>query len=53
MAANEGDTLKNHTFYKNWTVSSNAMETDIIISGFNVAEQMHRVRYMRVVGDGL
>ena len=52
MAANEGDTPKKHTFYKNWNGSSNAMETDII-SGFNVAEQMHGVRYMRVVGDGL
>ena len=52
VAANKGDTPKKHTCYKNWNGSSSAMETDIIISGFNVAEQMHGVRYMRVVGDG-
>ena len=28
------------------------METDIIVSGFNAAEDMHGVRYMRVIGDG-
>ena len=28
------------------------MEVDILVSGFNAAEQMHGLRYMRVVGDG-
>ena len=28
------------------------METDILVAGFNAAEQMHGVRYMRLVGDG-
>ena len=28
------------------------METDILVSGFNTAEEMHGVRYLRVIGDG-
>ena len=28
------------------------METDILVSGFNAAEEMHGVHYMRVIGDG-
>ena len=28
------------------------METDIIVSGFNAAEDMHGIRYMRLIGDG-
>ena len=28
------------------------MEVDILVSGFNVAEKMHGLRYMRVIGDG-
>ena len=28
------------------------METDILVSGFNTGEEMHGVRYLRVIGDG-
>ena len=28
------------------------MEVDILITGFNSAESMHGLRYMRVIGDG-
>lgn len=27
------------------------MESDILVSGFNVAEDMHGVHYMRLIGD--
>jgi hypothetical protein len=41
-----------HTCFKNWKESSQAMESDIIVEGFKQAEGMHGVRYMRMIGDG-
>ncbi|KAK3104196.1 hypothetical protein FSP39_025198 [Pinctada imbricata] len=41
-----------HDCYKNWTESSQAMESDIIVEGFLSAETVHGVRYMRLIGDG-
>ncbi len=52
VAINKGVAPKKHTCFKNWSGSSCSMETDIIVSGFNAAEQMHGVHYMRVIGDG-
>lgn len=52
VADNRGIPPQKHTCYKNWTGSSCAMETDILVCGFNAAERMHGVRYMRLVGDG-
>ena len=52
VAKNKGVSPKNHTCFKNWSQSSCSMETDILVSGFNTAEEMHGVRYLRVIGDG-
>ena len=41
-----------HQCFKNWNVSSCAMESDIIVQGFQLAEQMHGVRYLWFIGDG-
>ena len=38
--------------HKNWDRSSSEMETDIILEGFLEAERVHRVRYMKFIGDG-
>lgn len=52
VASNKGVSPKKHTCFKNWSGSSCSMETDILVSGFNTAEEMHGVHYMRVIGDG-
>ena len=52
VASNKGVQPKKHTCFRNWCGSSSAMESDIIVCGFNAAEEMHGVRYMRVIGDG-
>ena len=41
-----------HACYKNWDASSSEMETDIILEGFKLAEQVHGVRYTHFIGDG-
>ena len=41
-----------HQCFKNWNGSSCAMESDIIVQGFQLAEQMHGVRYRWFIGDG-
>ena len=41
-----------HRCYKNWAGSSAAMESDIISEGFRLAEEMHSLRYIRVIADG-
>ena len=52
IAHNKSLPPKEHVCYKNWSGSSSAMEVDILLSGFNAAETMHGLRYMRVIGDG-
>ena len=49
VASNKGVSPKKHTCFKNWSGSSCSMET---VCGFNAAEAMHGIRYMRVIGDG-
>ena len=41
-----------HQCYLNWAGSSVAMESDIISEGFRLAEEMHSLRYIRVIADG-
>ena len=41
-----------HTCFKNWSGSSCAMETGIIVAGFKESWKMHRVRYIWLIGDG-
>ena len=43
---------KQHNCYKNWTLSSPAMEPDIILDLFLQGEKEHGVRYMTLIGDG-
>ncbi len=45
VAINKGVAPKKDTCFKNWSGSSCSMETDISVSGFNAAEQMHGVHY--------
>ena len=44
--------IQNHVCYKNWSDSSSAMESAIILEGFLQAESTHGVRYTKFVGDG-
>ena len=41
-----------HTCFRNWKESSSAMESDIILKGFQQSEQQHGLRYIRFIGDG-
>jgi hypothetical protein len=43
---------KDHHCYKNWLHSSQSMESDIIVEGFQDAEKKHGLRYMRMIADG-
>ena len=51
-AENENKTPPEHTCHANWTESSQAMEADIILSGFMEAESTHGVRYINIIADG-
>ncbi len=51
-AENEGKTPKPHDCGKNWSESSQAMEAAIFLNAFSQCEQVHGLRYMRVIGDG-
>ena len=52
VAENKGVSPKEHKCYRNWGGSSCGMESDMIVEGFRAAETMHKVRYMKMVGDG-
>ncbi|XP_033729993.1 uncharacterized protein LOC117319268 [Pecten maximus] len=41
-----------HECYKNWSESSQAMESSIIVEGFQQAEKTHGLRYTTVIADG-
>ena len=41
-----------HVCFKNWNGASASMEPDIIVEGFQKAEQQHGVRYIKFIGDG-
>ena len=43
---------KKHNCFSNWTASSRAMESDIILEAFNQCEEIHGARYMRVIAVG-
>ena len=51
-AENQSTPTPHHRCYRNWSGSSAAMESDIIVEGFQSSEQTHGLRYMRVIGDG-
>ena len=52
LAKNQGVDPKNHNCFANWKESSQAMEADIILSGFLEAESTHGVRYLKIIADG-
>lgn len=41
-----------HVCFKNWDKTSTSMESDIILEGFRKSQEMHGVKYARLVGDG-
>ncbi|CAG2237024.1 unnamed protein product [Mytilus edulis] len=41
-----------HVCFKNWSASSQAMESDILVEGFKQAEKVHGLRYMQLIADG-
>ena len=43
---------RNPEITTNWTGSSAAMETDILVKGFRQSENSYGLRYMRVIRDG-
>ncbi|KAL1458849.1 hypothetical protein MTO96_043421 [Rhipicephalus appendiculatus] len=49
--AKKGQT-KEHTCYRNWNLSSGAMEADILVEGFQRSTDMHGVQYRIFIGDG-
>lgn len=52
IAEHQGKTASVHECYKNWTKSSTAMESDILVEGFNNSIQMHNLKYIRLIADG-
>lgn len=52
VEANKGIDDPQHRCYHNWSVSSAAMESDIIAEEFSMSNQMHGLQYMSVIGDG-
>ena len=52
IADRKGECVREHNCIKNWAGSSTAMESDIIVEGFNLSESMHGLRYMQFIEDG-
>ncbi|KAF4532108.1 hypothetical protein B566_EDAN006202 [Ephemera danica] len=50
-ATNKGQEPDEHLCYKNWDSSSTALESDIVVQGFLISEDLHRLRYGRLVAD--
>ncbi|CAN7951097.1 unnamed protein product, partial [Ixodes pacificus] len=47
-----GETTAAHRCFKNWQGSSTTMEKDIIVEGFRRSEEMHGLKYNRLIADG-
>ena len=52
VAENKQQEPPQHRCYRNWSSSSAAMESCILVEGFRLSEQAHGIRYMPVIGDG-
>ena len=52
IAEHKAESSPKHICYRNWSGSSCAMESDIVVEGFRLSERTHGVRYMKLVGDG-
>ncbi|KAG0437785.1 hypothetical protein HPB47_017291, partial [Ixodes persulcatus] len=44
--------IPKHTCYKNCSTASTAMESDILVEGFQASETMHGLQYRTFIGDG-
>ena len=44
VASSKGEDVSKHCCFKNWTESSTAMESDIIVEGFNLSKCMYGLR---------
>lgn len=51
-AASKNITVREHNCFRNWKGSSTSKETDIILEGFKQSIEMHKLKYVRLVGDG-
>ena len=51
-ACTQGIAQENHVCFKNRWESSSQMKPDIILEGFQQAERVHGVRFLRFIGDG-
>ncbi|KAK5648190.1 hypothetical protein RI129_003082 [Pyrocoelia pectoralis] len=51
-AENRGEVPVKHTCYKNWKLSSTAMEATIIAEGFCCSLEMHNLIYSKMIADG-
>ena len=52
-ACTQGIAQENHVCFKNWGPGIFQPDgTDIILEGFQQAERVHGVRYLRFIGDG-
>ena len=52
VAEHKKQPIPQHKCYLNWSGSSCAMESDIVVEGFRLSEVTHGIRYIKVVGDG-
>ncbi|XP_022904610.2 uncharacterized protein [Onthophagus taurus] len=52
MADRKGETTPQHVCSRNWTGTSTAMESDIIVKGFRCSIAMYGLKYLKLVGDG-
>lgn len=44
--------MKAHNCCKNFTGPSTAMESEIIVEGFQKSQELHKLRYLSFIGDG-
>jgi hypothetical protein len=52
VARNRNVQAPQYRCYQNWSLSSTAMESDMVAEGFRLSERQHGLRYMRLAGDG-
>ncbi|XP_026278759.1 uncharacterized protein LOC113206748 [Frankliniella occidentalis] len=47
-----GEEPPEHDCYRNWKGSATSMEQDIIVKGFNISVETHKLEYRFYIGDG-
>ena len=51
-AVKKGENPVSHACFMNYKGPSKSMETDILVEGFRISEEMHGLQYLRYIGDG-